>query len=509
MGSACLLAHDLGTTGNKATLFDEKGELVASALETYQTFYDRPGWVEQDPDSWWEAICRASAAVMEQAGITKSAIAAMSFSGHMMGCVPVDDQGNALRRAIIWADTRSTDQVTALLSTMTAEEIYRITGTRPNPNYTLEKIMWIRDNEPEIYKRTRFVLQSKDYIVARLTGRFATDYSDASATNAYDLSRKVWSDRLLSAAGIPEDLFPDALPSSTVIGPVRKTDGVDLEGVPVVLGGGDGACATVGAGVIRANEGYNYFGSSSWIAIATSEPVFDPGMRTFNLCHLEPTLYMPVGTMQSAGGSYDWIREVLFPDELGKTTDEAYAFLNRWAAAAPAGANGVLFLPYLIGERSPHWNEDARGAFVGLARSHGVKDLVRAVLEGVAFNLRSIFEALTEQGAQLGSLRMIGGGIRNPVLCQALADMLGIPIDRLESGEFATSLGAAVCAGVGVGLFDDFSVAATLSPVAVTDQPVASRKPDYDRLFGLFNQTYGALEPVFGDLAAMQREMAS
>ena len=508
MGTSYLLAHDLGTTGNKATLFDEDGALVASALETYPTHYDRPGWVEQDPNAWWESVCRASAAVMEQAGITKSSVAAMSFSGHMMGCVPVDASGAALRRAIIWADTRASDQVAALLRSMTPEEIYRITGTRPNPNYTLEKIMWIRDHESDVYSKTRYVLQSKDYIVSRLTGIFATDYSDASATNAFDLSKKAWSDDLLEAAGIPKSLFPEAMPSATVVGPVVSADGVDLEGVPVVLGGGDGACATVGAGVIRANEGYNYFGSSSWIAIATDQPVLDPGMRTFNLCHLEPTLYMPVGTMQSAGGSYDWMREVLFPEELGKTSDEAYEYLNRWAAASPAGARGVLFLPYLIGERSPHWNENARGAFVGLARSHSSGDLVRAVLEGVAYNLRIIFDALTEQGARLGSLRMIGGGVRNPVLCQALADMLGIPIERLESGEFATSLGAAVCAGVGVGVFDDYGIAAELSPVAGTDRPSAERKPTYDQAYDLFQRSYDALGPLFGDLVAMQREMA-
>ena len=507
MAAMYLLAHDLGTTGNKATLFDTDGKLVASALETYPTYYDRPGWVEQDPDSWWQAVCRASAEVMKQAGITKTAIAAMSFSGHMMGCVPVDDRGQALRRAIIWADQRSTTQVTALLASMSPEEIYRITGTRPNPNYTLEKIMWIRDNEPEIYSKTRWVLQSKDYVVARLTGRFATDYSDASATNAYDIANKCWSDEMLAAAGIPKSLFPDAVKSATVVGPARKSDGVDLHGVPVVLGGGDGACATVGAGVIRANEGYNYFGSSSWIAIATSEPVFDPLMRTFNLCHLEPDLYMPVGTMQSAGGSYDWIREVLLPEELGKTTDEAYALLNSWAAASPPCAKGVLFLPYLIGERSPHWNEDARGSFVGLARSHGTGELVRSVIEGVAFNLRIIFDALTEQGAALQSLRMIGGGIRNAVLCQAMADMLGIPIERLESGEFATSLGAAVCAGVGIGVFDDFSIASKLSPIAGIDHPIKDRKSLYDQTYKLFCQAYDSLEPLFGDLAALQREI--
>ena len=506
MADGYLLAHDLGTTGNKATLFDANGTLMASALETYDTYYDRPGWVEQDPEAWWQAVSRASVDVMQKAGIAKSSVAAMSFSGHMMGCVPVDDSGKALRRAIIWADTRSSAQVAQLLDSLSAEEIYRITGTRPNPNYTLEKIMWIRDNEPDVYSKTRFVLQSKDYIVGRLTGEFVTDYSDASATNAYDLASKAWSDTLLKAGDIPARLFPDALPSPTVVGKVTAADAPELEGIPVVLGGGDGACATVGAGVIRANEGYNYFGSSSWIAIATEAPVFDPGMRTFNLCHLEPSLYMPVGTMQSAGGSYDWLRETLFQEEFGKSTDEAFDLLKRWASASPPCANGVLFLPYLIGERSPHWNEDARGAFVGLARSHGLGDLVRAVLEGVGFNLRTIFDALTEQGAKLDALRMIGGGIKNEVLCQALADMLGIPIARLESGEFATSLGAAVCAGVGVGVFDDFGVAATLSPIAGTDEPNPEHKAAYDQSYELFQRAYASLEPLFGDIVSMQRE---
>jgi len=502
-----LLAHDLGTTGDKATLFDRDGVLIASAFESYDTYYDQPGWVEQDPEAWWSAVCRATAAVMSEAGIDKSSIAAISFSGHMMGCVPVDGEGNALRRAIIWADQRAAEQVRSLLRAMPQEEIYRITGTRPNPNYTVEKLMWLRDNEPETYGKIRFVLQAKDYVVARLTGEFVTDYSDASATNAFDLVRKEWSDEILAAACLPKRLFPEALPSTSIVGRVQRFEGVDLEGVPVVIGGGDGACATTGAGVIRANEGYNYFGSSSWIAIATSEPVIDPGMRTFTLCHLAPDLYMPVGTMQSAGGSYDWIREVLFPEELGFSSDDAFDRLNRWAAASPPGAHGVVFLPYLIGERSPHWNENARGAFVGLARSHGVSDLVRAVLEGVAFNLRIIFDALTEQGARLQSLKMIGGGIRNPVLCQTLADVLGIPIERVERGEYATSLGAAVCAGVGVELFDDFSVADSFSTVAGVDGPDPEAVEAYKCLAVLFGDAYEALAPVFDRLAELQSEL--
>ena len=506
MSKSYLLAHDLGTTGNKATLFDKSGKLIASAFEAYKTFYEHPGWAEQDPQDWWNAVCRATASVMAEAGIDKGAIAAMSFSGHMMGCVAVDDRGTPLRRAIIWADQRASDQVSVLLKAMSRKEIYKITGTRPNPNYTLEKLMWLRDHEPEIYNKTRFVLQAKDYIVSRLTDTYATDFSDASATNAFDLVNKSWSSDILRAVDVPARLFPEARPSTDVVGKVKHFDQVDLTGVPVVLGGGDGACATVGAGVVRKNEGYNYFGSSAWIAIATSSPVIDPKMRIFNLCHLAPELYMPVGTMQSAGGSYDWIREVLFPSELGIDSDAAYVHLNEWAGKSPPGAKGILFLPYLIGERSPHWNEDARGAFIGLARSHGVGDVVRAVLEGVAFNLRIIFEALTEQEAQLKTLRMIGGGIRNPILCQVLTDVLAIPIDRLESGEFATSLGAAVCAGVGIGLFDDFSVAASLCPVAGTDQPNPDAVRRYNELYPLFNEAYEALTGLYGRLADFQSD---
>lgn len=505
MSKAYLLAHDLGTTGNKATLFDERGKLVASAFEGYPTSYDQPGWAEQDPEDWWRAVCRATAAVLAQAKARKGEVAGICFSGHMMGCVPVDDAGRPLRKAIIWADQRASCQVEALLREVSSEEVYRITGTRPNPNYTLEKLMWVRDNEPQVYKRTRFVLQAKDYVVYRLTGVFATDFSDASATNAFDLVQKEWSDAILAAARVSRHLFPDVRPSTEVVGRVRALEGLDMAGVPVVLGGGDGACATVGAGVIQANEGYNYFGSSSWIAIATAAPVLDPKMRIFNLCHLVPGLYMPVGTMQSAGGSYDWIREILFPPELGLPAEQAFAYLNRWAGSSPPGAHGVLFLPYLIGERSPHWNENARGAFIGLARSHGVGDLVRAVLEGVAFNLRIIFEALTEQGASLSALRMIGGGIRNPVLRQILADVLAIPIDRLDGGEFATSMGAAVCAGVGLGMFPDFTVAATLCPVAGTDRPDPEAVRQYDRLYPLFQDAYAHLVDLFGQLANMQR----
>jgi xylulokinase len=426
-----------------------------------------------------------------------------------MGCVPVDASGKALRRAIIWADQRASEQTKALLARMSQREVYEVTGTRPNPNYTLEKLMWLRDCEPSTYARTHLVLQSKDYIVCRLTGEAVTDYSDASATNAFDLQSKQWSQEILSAAEIPLRLFPRAVPSTQVVGRVREVDGVDLAGVPVVIGGGDGSCATVGAGAIRAGTGYNYFGSSSWIAIATDKPIIDPAMRTFNLCHLVPDLYMPVGTMQSAGGSYDWIRDMLFPPESGASADDAYAKLNQWAAASSPGAHGVLFLPYLIGERSPHWNESARGAFVGLARSHGVEDIVRAVLEGVAFNLGLILAALTEQGAPLQALRMIGGGIRNPVLRQILAGVFALPIQCLEGGEFATSLGAAVCAGVGTGVFEDFTIMDRLCPVAFTEEPRPSDVRTYRALAPLFQKAYDALEPVFEELAPLQAQASS
>jgi xylulokinase len=346
--------------------------------------------------------------------------------------------------------------------------------------------------------------------VARLTGVFATDPSDASGMNLYDLGTGEWSPQILKAVGLDPELLPSVRSSSAVVGAVAKSVAGDAgvrEGTPVVIGGGDGACAAAGAGVVAEGTAYNYIGSSSWIALAARAPIFDPDYMTFTFAHLIPGMFMPDGTMQAAGASYQWMRDQLCPVEA--QTAQAlqvspYEVMNELAAQSPPGANGLLFLPYLMGERSPHWNTNARGAFVGLTIRHTRADMIRAVLEGVAMNLCTILDAFRAQGAEVKAMRLIGGGARGRLWNQIMADVYGIPVQRLAILEEATSMGAALAGGVGVGLYPDFAVATVMNPVAEIMEPNLRNRDLYAELTSLFRDTYRALVPVYDRLGKSQ-----
>ena len=435
-----ILAHDLGTTGNKATLFDEAGQLIASHVAHYPVAYPQAGWAEQNPMDWWHAVGHSTRALLTGTAIDAGEIAAVTFSGQMMGIVPLDATGQPLRSAIIWADQRAVAEAEMIETRCGSDNIYQRTGHRISPAYLAAKILWVKQHQPEIYRQTRQFLCAKDYIVFQLTGHSATDYSDASGSNIFDLTQRTWSADLIDALGLDVTTLPTIHASTDVIGEVTRaaSDATGLKtGTPVVIGGGDGACAGVGAGVIAPGEAYCYIGSSSWISFASETPVLDPQQRTMTFHHLHPRLFAPMGTMQAAGGARDWLLQ-----QIGEIP------ANEIARIAP-GANGLLFLPYLIGERSPWWNPQARGAFIGLTMNHSRAELTRAVLEGVAFNLRLILDALESQGAQLPAIRLIGGGAQSPVWRQILADVFARPVHILDLTTEATSWGAAVAGGVG------------------------------------------------------------
>ena len=498
-----ILAHDLGTSGNKASLYDRTGTLVALSTHSYPTSTPRPGFVEQDPELWWAAVVGSTRRLLETSGLPPSSIACVTFSGQMMGCVPVDRKGEALRPALIWADMRSEQQADTLAKTMPLERFYRLTGHRPSSSYTLTKLMWLRDHEPTLFKKTAKTLQAKDYIIARLTGVFATDYSDASGTNAFDLVRKQWSREILGGVGIDLELFPDAYPSSSVVGTVTRRAAAAtglLEGTPVVIGGGDGCCAATGAGVVKQGTAYNVLGSSSWIALATSEPVLDPAMRTFNWIHLDEKKYSPCGTMQAAGLSVEWLRKCF--------GDESIENLESVVLESPAGARNLLFLPYLLGERSPRWDASARGAYVGLTANHTKADLHRALFEGIAFNLKTILLAL-EGGADVDEIVLIGGGAKNRLWRQILADIWEKPVLVPQYLDEATSLGAAIAGGVGVGLFPDYTVAEVFNPVQERILPLRENTQKYRQLYPLFEEAYFGLKDTFAKLGQIQQEASN
>jgi len=482
-----ILAHDLGTTGNKATLFDGEGNLVANHLQSYPVAYPQAGWAEQNPDDWWQAVCLATRALLAEANLPPKAIAAVTFSGQMMGIVPIDSTGAPLRTAIIWADQRAVAEAHTISERCGEETVYRHSGQRVSPAYLAAKILWVKNHQPEIYRRASKFLCAKDYIAFKLTEHAVTDYSDASGSNVFDLTRRQWDASLLTAIELDLATLPQVHASIDVIGEVTRKASEETgiaAGTPVVIGGGDGACAGVGAGVIEPGDAYCYVGSSSWISFASETPLFDPQMRTTTFHHLHPRLFAPMGTMQAAGGARDWLLR-----QLGGISDEEVG------SVAP-GSNGLVFLPYLIGERSPWWNPKARGAFVGLTMNHTRAEMARAVLEGVAFNLRMILEALESQGTNIPAIRLIGGGAQSPLWQQILADVWARPIHILELLTEATSWGAAVAGGVGIGLYE-WGLAKQRARIKLVVEPNRSNSARYAELLQLFVETYRALEPIY------------
>ena len=501
-----VLAHDLGTTGNKATLYDGEGALVGSSFFPYSTEYAHPRWAEQDPEDWWLAVRSSTRQLMLEAAIRPREIACIVFSGQMMGCVPLDRNAHPLGKAIIWADQRSVEQERWLTERLSPDEVYNITGHRLSASYSLCKILWMREHRPEVFRATHKFVHAKDAVIARLTGVFATDPSDASGMNLYDLERGCWSDCILDAAGLDEARLPEIRQSVEVVGTLLSGAAAELgisAGTPVVVGGGDGACAAAGAGVVGEGAAYNYVGSSSWIALATQKPIYDPLHRTFTFGHVVPGMFMPTGTMQSAGASYQWARDNLCapaPGRVDSLDADAYELMNAEAEKSVPGCGGLVFLPYLLGERSPRWNPEARGAFVGLTVRHTRGDILRAVLEGVTLNLRVILDAFCAQGANIKAMRLIGGGARGRLWNQIIADVYGIPVHRLAILEEATAMGAALTGGVGVGLYPDFSMIDKMNEVAEVVAPNPTVHEVYNRIYPVFDAAYESLEPLFGDL---------
>lgn len=489
-----IIAHDLGTTGNKASLHTDDGRLLSAVTVGYPARFADGGLAEQDPEDWWNAVVQATRDLLARANADPAAITGLTISGQMMGAVLLDAEYRPVRPAIIWADTRSSAQTSALESIIGQGRAYSLLGHRLNPTYSLEKIMWVRDNEPDVFARVRHFCVAKDFVIHRLTGRLATDRSDASATNAYDQALGAWSPDMLAAAGLDVSLFPEILASTDVVGELTA-DAASATGLRrgtrVVMGGGDGPIAAVGAGIVSPSDGaYVSLGTSSWISFASDVPVYDPLMRTMTFDNVVQGSYVPTATMQAGGAALAWVSELLSPHP---SSSELSALVAD-ADTAGAASSGLYFLPYLLGERSPHWNPDASGAFLGIGRHHGRAAMTRAVLEGVAFNLFTCIQAFRESGAVVDRIDAIGGGAASDVWLQILADVWGVPVRRRSIVEEANSLGAAVTAAVGLGLVDDFGAARGLSEVTAEFTPDGSRHSDYLGRHRVFLDGYSSLE---------------
>lgn len=486
-----ILAHDLGTSGNKATLYLPTGALVGSVTVEYPTHFFNGCWAEQNPEDWWQAVCASTQRLLAETKTDPARIAVVALSGQMMGCTPVDGEGRALRPSILYCDQRAVAEERQIEARVGADRFYGMIGHRVSASYSIEKLMWLRAHEPEVYAKTAKTLCAKDFVNLRLTGRMATDWSDASGTNAFDLNTFRWSEEVLAAAEVPVDLMPEAVSSTTILGGVTPAAAAAtglLAGTPVAAGGGDGSCAGVGAGAVKPGVVYDCMGSSSWIGLTCEKIVADPERRVMTWAHCVPGALHATGTMQTAGSAVKW-----FVEKFGVGYDAA--------DKVPPGANGLLFLPYLCGERTPWWNPDARGVFAGLNLATTKEEMYRAVLEGVAVSLayiRDIFRASQDCG---DTLRVIGGGARGDTLVGLLADACGCRVETVESTDSATSTGAAVTGGVAVGLFPDFSAVDRFVRKSGDVTPDPARTAFYAQRRALMIETYRAMTNIYSKLA--------
>lgn len=494
-----ILAHDLGTSGDKATLFSVEGQLISSVVEGYPCNYTNGNWAEQNPEDWYAAVCRATRQLTGT--IDPAQIVGVSFSGHMMGAVLLDRAGTLLRSAIIWADQRATEQVARLSETVGDDRLYAISGNRNNPTNSICKIMWSMEHDG-VADRLGKCINCKDYLIYRLTGHIGSDYSDASGTGTFDLTTFQWSQEILDGAGVPLDVMPELRAATDLAGTVTEQAARDTgltAGTPVYCGLGDGTAASVGTGIAQVGQGYISMGTSAWISYLDDSPCLDGAQRTFNLAGMEVGRVYPLGSMQAAGSSYSWMRdqlcraEKLDAKELGT---DVYRQINDQIAATPVGANGVLYMPYLMGERSPWWDAHIQGGFLGLKQENTHADLLRAVMEGVSMNLNLILRAFREK-REFTSLRIIGGGAKDVIWRQMLADVLGVRIEKLNLLEEGCSLGAAMAAGIGAGVFADASAIDKFLHVDDVCEPDPARTAQYAELTDRLEKAYHCLKEFY------------
>ncbi len=499
-----ILAHDLGTTGNKATLFNIDGKLVAFTFSPYQTYYPQPGYAEHDPQDWWNAVCDSSRQLIDRCPEAKNRIAAVGLSGMMNGCLLTDRHGNPIGRSLIHADIRSAGECRILENQIGAARAYEISGNRLAPNFTLGKLAWLKSHEPALLYSAARCVQTKDYIGAKLTGvQGVTDFSDASLTGCFDLNENCWSDELIEAAGFSASLLPEVRRSTETLGFITAESamacGLSI-GTPVVIGGGDGACATAGGGAYSEGDAYHYLGGSSWVAVVTEGYKPDTTRRVSVFCGLEAGKFVLYGTVQSAGSSLDWFMKNIM-NSMDASGTNAFDELEKLAGTAPAGSNGLFFLPYLMGERSPIWDANARGVYFGLSASHGRAEMARAVFEGVSYALAGNLKALHEAAQIKGNINALGGGMRSSFWRGMLAAIYGRPLQMMARLSEATSCGAAIAAAVGSGIYSTFVEAGNkFAPLADVIEVEEDLNHFYNIRQELFSSMYPVMSGLFGEL---------
>jgi xylulokinase len=490
-----IIAWDLGTGGNKASLYDRDGRCLASAFVPYDTSYPRSGWHEQRPEDWWSAVVESTRRLLASSGADPREITCCGISGHSLGVAPLDQEGRLLRTVTpIWSDGRASDQARELFRRYDELEWYRRTGNGFSPQlYSVFKVMWYRDHEPAMFERIDTVLGTKDYVNFRLTGRRCTDPSYASGSGVYDLETWRYWQPLIEAAGLPPQLFPEIVPSTHVIGTIAPDAAQVLglhTGVQVVAGGVDNSCMALGARAFKEGRVYNNLGSSAWIAVSSSRPLIGDRSRPYVFAHVVPGMFASALAITAAGSSLRWIRDHLAQDLVARAQREqvdAYDLMVEEAARSPQGANGLLFNPSLGGGMPMDRSVHIRGGFLGLDLGHTRADLFRAALEGVALGLRLCLDELRRLCHVSDEMLIVGGGSRSALWRRIFADAYRVRMIK-SSVDQAAALGAAALAAVGTGLWSGFDRIDALHQIDEIVEPDPASADLYDRLVPVFRK---------------------
>ncbi|MGZ3663678.1 MAG: xylulokinase [Ktedonobacterales bacterium] len=497
-----LLGIDVGTTGIKAIIVRANdGSVLATGFAPYPLYHPHPGWAEQNPDDWWAACATAIRACLADAAIAPGALRSIGLSGQRHGAVLLDDVGAVVRPCIIWADQRSGAECDEIHARVGLERLVALTGNPALTGFTAAKVLWVRNHEPEAFARARLLLLPKDYIRWRMTGKSAIERSDAAGTNLLDIHTGDWAQEVLAALDLPPSFVPPVCGSTEICGTLTADAAADLglpTGIPIAGGGADNACGAAGTGVVEPGTVLLSIGTSGVVLAPSQEPRIDqsaPVPRIHTFFHAAPHLWYLMGVTQAAGLSLRWARDMLATDGVD------YDTLTADAGTIPPGAQGLLFLPYLQGERTPHLDPQARGAWIGLTAAHTRGHLIRAVLEGVAFSLKDCFDLLSAQGLPLNQLRITGGGARSPLWRQIFADILERPIATLAADE-GPAFGAALIAGTAVGLYPSLAQACA-ETVRLGDeiQPDPRNTEAYRAQYTLYRAAYPALRDIMHALS--------
>ncbi len=506
-----LLGLDIGTTSTRTVLINENNKLVASSISDYKLITPKPGWSEQIPDDWCNASIKTIKDIIKKSDVSPKNIACIGLSGQMHGSVFLNNYGNVIRPAILWCDQRTYKQCQTIYKIFGYDNFIKLSYNRALPGFTAPKILWLRENEPENYKKVSKILLPKDYVRYRLSDTYATEVSDASGTILMDIPSRNWSGEILNGLNINKDLLPDVFESEIISSKVSEEasnlTGL-IEGTPIVGGGSDNAAGAVGNGITRSGLILDTIGTSGVVFAHSDKPLYDPQGRLHSFCHAVADKWHLTGVTISAGGSLKW-----YFDKFGPTMEitkdfpnlKGYDLLNEQAKRVPIGSNGLIFLPYLSGERTPYADPHARGVFFGISYLHNADHFIRSIMEGVAFSQLDCLSLMRELNIKSDKIILSGGGSRSDIWRQILTDILNTQAITLNVEESSPAYGAAIIAGKGCGIYSDINKLADriINDIKQENHPIIENVKKYNKIYRIYKSLYTSLKDKFKELGSL------